>query len=149
MAGSGQRIVGKQAELNSYRDLLESIRGCDFEEHFNATRSADSPFVMYANRVVDLEAEIKDDTAALGKMKFEVGQMIDRLPSLNERVVLRYRYLLLMPWRSVAQKMGFTRRWMLQTVVKGTVEKMRQISDSEFARLDLEMYRQESVEDEN
>ncbi|MCD7763630.1 MAG: transposon-transfer assisting family protein [Lachnospiraceae bacterium] len=37
----------------------------------------------------------------------------------------------------------------LQTVVKGTVEKMMQISDSEFARLDLEMYRQESVEDEN
>ncbi|MCD8397583.1 MAG: hypothetical protein LUD12_10475 [Lachnospiraceae bacterium] len=130
-----QHIDEKQAELNSYRDLLESIRGCDFDEHFNATRSADPPFVTFANKVVDLEAEIKDDTAALGRMKFEVGQTIDQLPSWNERVVLRYRYLLLLPWRTVAQKMGFTKRWVLRVHDRalGSFERML-LEDEERAK---------------
>ncbi|MCD8336385.1 MAG: transposon-transfer assisting family protein [Lachnospiraceae bacterium] len=37
----------------------------------------------------------------------------------------------------------------LEEVVNATVEKMRQISDAEFAQLDLEAYRQEPDENGN
>ncbi|MCD8336408.1 MAG: hypothetical protein LUD18_03875 [Lachnospiraceae bacterium] len=114
ICGTKQSIDSKQVELKSCQDLLESIQSCGFEEHFNASRNTDPPFVIYMNKVVDLEVEIENDIAALANMKCKAAQMIDRLPSRNERVVLRYRYLMLQPWRTVAERMGCSKRWALR-----------------------------------
>lgn len=109
-----QQIVSKKAELESYRELSLSISGGGFEQSYNASRNTSAPFERYSNKIMDLEREIQEDMVTLGNMKFEVGLEIDKLECANERLVLRYRYLMLMTWGEVAKKLNYTKRWVLR-----------------------------------
>ena len=109
-----QRILSKEAELESYRDLSMSISGSGYERNYNATRNTDPPYVKYSNKIMDIEQEIKTDQAELGNLKYAVGLEIDRLESVNERMVLRYRYLMFMTWGEVAKKLHYSKRWVIR-----------------------------------
>ena len=96
-----KQINDKRAELQSYRDLSTSVSGCRFEEHLSGTRSGEAPFVRFTEE-------------HLAILKCEIGEVIDRLDNVNERVILRYKYLLFLSWRDIGAKMNYSKRWVME-----------------------------------
>lgn len=44
-------------------------------------------------------------------MKLEIGHQINMLEDTNERLVLRYRYLVCMPWDEIAGRLHYSIRY--------------------------------------
>ena len=109
-----KQINDKRAELQSYRDLSTSVSGCRFEEHLSGTRSGEAPFVRFTEKAIELEKEIRQDEEHLAILKCEIGEVIDRLDNVNERVILRYKYLLFLSWRDIGAKMNYSKRWVME-----------------------------------
>ena len=109
-----KQINDKRAELQSYRDLSTSVSGCRFEEHLSGTRSGEAPFVRFTEKAIELEKEIRLDEEHLAILKCEIGEVIDRLDNVNERVILRYKYLLFLSWRDIGAKMNYSKRWVME-----------------------------------
>lgn len=98
-------------ELDSYRELASSMPGCNLDERINKQRSTEAPFVKYIYKIMDLEDEIKTETGRLEIMKLEIGHQINMLEDTNERLVLRYRYLVCMPWNEIADRLHYSIRY--------------------------------------
>lgn len=104
-------IKFKKAELESYNELSLSISGSNYDEHFNSTRNIEPAFVRFIDKAMDIENEIKADLARLAQLKYKLGAEIDKLSDTNERLILRYRYLLCMSWGEIAEKLNYSKRW--------------------------------------
>lgn len=98
-------------ELESYRELASSVPGCNFEERINKQRSTEAPFMKYIYKIMDLEEEIKTESGRLEIMKLEIGHQINLLEDINERLILRYRYLVCMPWDEIAARLHYSIRY--------------------------------------
>ena len=82
-----------------WRDLSKKVSGSNFEEHFNANRSAEAPFARCLERIDEIERDIDRKVDA-----------IDALEDLEEQIVLRRRYLEGYSWEQTARSMAVSIR---------------------------------------
>ena len=110
-----QKIKVLTEELAGLRELACSISSPGFEEHYNATRNTDAPFVHALEKIEEREKEIADKVVALLEIKKEVSDTISKVENADLRLVLHYRYVENRSWYRIGEEMGVDertiRRW--------------------------------------
>ena len=97
-----ERIASHIAEREELRKMLTRIQGCNFEEHFSSTRNTEAPFVKLIGKIMDMEEQINDEIDRLIDLKAEMNKAIENTEDIEERLLLRYRYIDNMTWDDIA-----------------------------------------------
>lgn len=110
-----QKIKVLTQELSELRELSTSISSPGFEEHYNATRNIDAPFVHAIEKIEEREREIADKVVALLEIKKEISDVISKVANVDHRLVLHYRYVENRSWYKIGIEMNVdestVRRW--------------------------------------
>ena len=87
-------IDSRITELERLRDYSTRLTSCSFEgERVSKSRSTEAPFARIIEKIVDLEKVINRDIDRYVDLKTEMNAAIDRVSNVDERLLLRYRYL--------------------------------------------------------
>lgn len=110
-----QKIKVLTEELAGLREIAYSISSPGFEEHHNATRNTDAPFIHTLEKIHEREMTIADNVLALLELKHEIINVISAVPNVDLKLVLYYRYLENKSWYKIGEEMNFDestiRRW--------------------------------------
>ena len=100
------KIYLMKLEVQEYRRLASSIPGVNYDkEVVSGTRNLDAPFVKWIYKALDKEQEIKVAIKELEQKKIEVLNVIDEVENADYRMLLKYRYLNIMNFPDIAQKL--------------------------------------------
>lgn len=102
-------IESDKEELETLRSLSESISGDMTQERVQTSASNDK-LVNIISRIVDLENEIHDEIAQLIELKKQIRDVINQLEDVNEKLVLKYRYLMFFRWEDIYDKLNYSAR---------------------------------------
>jgi DNA-directed RNA polymerase specialized sigma subunit len=105
----------EKEEIEYWQQLAISISSPGFEEHYNATRSTDAPFVKTVYKIMEYQDRVNERLNKLLVLKEQITDVINRLEDSDERVVLQYRYLKNYSWSRIGDLMiadeRTVRRW--------------------------------------
>ena len=91
-------------EVARLRRLSESIFvPATTEEKVQHSKNTEAPFVKYVEKIIEKENELKSEAEELSRVHIETLQAIDTLPELEERMVLKCRYVYDYSWTETAQ----------------------------------------------
>ncbi len=102
-------IESDKEELENLRSLSESISGDMTQERVQTSTTSDK-IVNIIARIVDLENEIHDEIEKLIALKKQIRDVINKLENVNEKLVLKYRYLMFFQWEEICDKMHYSAR---------------------------------------
>lgn len=109
------RINSHIEEAARLREMAMSLQSPSLEPNYNASHSAEAPFVRPLERVLTLEEHINSEIDALVELKEGILKAISAVEDPNEQTVLRCRYLDNMTWAQIGEKMNTDRtnayRW--------------------------------------
>ena len=104
-------IDSRITELERLRDYSTRLSSCSFEgERVSKSRSTEAPFARIIEKIVDLEKVINRDIDHYMNLKTEMNAAIDRVSNVDERLLLRYRYLNNYSWDDIAQLLNVSGR---------------------------------------
>lgn len=104
-------IDSRITELEHLRDYSTRLTSCSFEgERVGKSRSTEAPFARIIEKIVDLEKVINRDIDRYVDLKTEMNAAIDRVSNVDERLLLRYRYLNNYNWDDIAQLLNVSGR---------------------------------------
>jgi DNA-directed RNA polymerase specialized sigma subunit len=104
-------IDSRITELERLRDYSTRLTSCGFEsERVSKSRSSEAPFARIIEKIVDLEKIINRDIDRYVDLKTEMNAAIDRVLNVDERLLLRYRYLNNYSWDDIAQLLNVSGR---------------------------------------
>ncbi len=104
-------IDSRITELERLRDYSTRLTSCSFEgERVSKSRSGEAPFAKIIDKIVDLEKVINRDIDRYVDLKMEMNVAIDRVSNVDERLLLRYRYLNNYSWDDIAQLLNVSGR---------------------------------------
>ena len=113
-----QRIDSNIAEITRLREMACGISSPSWEEKVQTSRHTDAPFVRCLEKIMDLEKVVNRE---------QIRTTVDTVANVNERMVLRYRYIHNMTWEQIGGELNADestiRRWhkaALSTVVLPT-----------------------------
>ena len=66
------------------------------------------------SKIVDIEREIGASIDQLERIRLQVESVINSVPNVNQRNVLRLRYISGMKWEQIAVKLNYDYRWVLR-----------------------------------
>lgn len=109
------RINSDIEELERLRNLSTGISSCRFEERFSGTKNTDPPYVRYIGNIIELEDKINAEIDKLVDLKAEIRAVIDKVVNVDERMVLKYRYIHNYTWEQIGYELNAdsrtVRRW--------------------------------------
>lgn len=76
--------------------------------------NSDNRLESSVSKIVDMEREIGASIDNLEKVRLQVESVIDSVPNVNQRNVLRLRYISGMKWEQIAVKLNYDYRWVLR-----------------------------------
>lgn len=104
-------IDSRITELERLRDYSTRLASSSFEgERVSKSRSTEAPFARIIEKIVDLEKVINRDITRYMDLKTEMNTAIDRVSNVDERLLLRYRYLNNYSWDDIAQLLNVSGR---------------------------------------
>lgn len=110
-----QRIKLDQDEINTLRALATDVGSPGFEEHYNPNHPTDAPFVKTLDKIMEYEAKVNEELELLLHLKAEIQEVISAVPSVDERLVLTYRYIKNYTWTRIGDELyadeRTIRRW--------------------------------------
>jgi DNA-directed RNA polymerase specialized sigma24 family protein len=110
-----QRIKLDQDEINTLRALATDVGSPGFEEHYNPNHPTDAPFVKTLDKIMDYETKVNEELELLLHLKAEIQEVISAVPSVDERLVLTYRYIKNYTWTRIGDELyadeRTIRRW--------------------------------------
>lgn len=110
-----QRIKSYSKECRELREMAESISSPTFEEHYNASKNTDAPYIHTLEKVWDMEETALRAQATLVKLKEQIEQIISCVKKPELQAVLRYRYIHNYSWPMIADIIkvdeSTVRRW--------------------------------------
>ena len=102
-------------DIEYWQDLASSVSSPGFEEHFNATRNTDAPFVKQIYKMMEYQDLLTAKLELHIKLKTEMQQAISEMSNQDERLVLEFRYIKNLTWPRIADLMyvdeSTVRRW--------------------------------------
>lgn len=109
-------LIGSDLEeLARLRALSESISSPVIGSEPNPSRSTEAGFVKSVLKIAELEEKIGAEVAKLVKLKDQVRTTIDTVPTKEEKLVLKYRYILGWTWYQIGSELiadeSTVRRW--------------------------------------
>lgn len=110
-----QRIRLVREEIDNLQELAGSVSSPGFEEHYNATRNTEAPFIRTIYKIMELEDRQNSLLNQLLEFKQEMCEVIGSVDDLNERMVLYYRYIGNESWQDIGKRLFVdertVRRW--------------------------------------
>ena len=110
-----QRIKLDQDEINTLRALASDVGSPGFEEHYNPNHPTDAPFVKTLDKIMQYETKVNEELELLLHLKAESQEVISAVPSVDERLVLTYRYIKNYTWTRIGDELyadeRTIRRW--------------------------------------
>lgn len=106
-----KEIERKKRKAADLREMMIVAHSPGFEEHNNSNPSTTSPAVRYLNKAMELEDEVREDYKKLELVKREVDEAIESVEDLKFQKVLRSRYVCLMSISQMADRLGYSPRW--------------------------------------
>ena len=101
-----KRIKVDMDEVVRLRELATSVSSLRYDrEYVQTTRSVEAPFVKALIRVMDLEAKINTEITMLISLKEQILDVISKLESVDEQMILRYRYMSNMTWEDIGKEL--------------------------------------------
>lgn len=99
-----------------YEELANSIPTQNYSrERVSGTRNLEAPFVKWLNKLWDLEIDMKEVEQKLDEKRAEVITVIEALSDENQKSVLMLRYISLLSFNQIINKMYFSlstiKRW--------------------------------------
>lgn len=110
-----QRIRLVKEEIANLQDLVCSVSSPGFEEHYNATRNTDAPFIRTIYKIMELEDKQNKLLNKMLEFKAQMCEVINSVDELNESMVLYYRYVVNESWQDIGRRLYVdertVRRW--------------------------------------
>lgn len=101
-----KRIKVDMDEVVRLRELATSVSSLRYDrEYVQTTRSVEAPFVKALIRVMDLEAKINMEITLFISLKEQILEVISKLESVDEQMILRYRYMSNMTWEDIGNEL--------------------------------------------
>jgi len=97
-------------ELQNLRGLSRSVSSPLFEEKISGTKSTDPPFVRYVRKIIDLEKQIQQEVDHLVKIKSDIREAINQMRNVDEKLLLRYRYINFLNWEEICVNLNVSMR---------------------------------------
>lgn len=120
-----QRINSNIEEVSRLREMASSISSPSWGEKVQASRNTEAPFVRCLEKIVDLENTINAEIDTLVCLKKQIRTVIEAVPNLDERLVLRYRYIHNCTWEQIGNELcadaRTIRRWHGEALLKVVV----------------------------
>lgn len=118
-----QMMVSEVAELRRTAGYISAIRYDG--DRVQTSKNAEASFTRTLENAWEQEEKAAAGLALLFKLKKQVEEVIEAIPDITERAVLRYRYLLGFTWEQIAERLGANertiRRWHIHALSHVTV----------------------------
>ena len=105
-------IESKKEVLEELKANLDGIKAIQFSEKVQGGDIPNDDNAMF-NRINKL-MEVEKDLASLYDTQIELNEKINKVEDFNERMVLRYRYILNYTWEQISVKMGYSTRQVIR-----------------------------------
>lgn len=104
-------IEAKKEVLKELKANLDGIKSIKFSEKVQGGDIlGDNAMFNRINKLM----EIEKDLAKLYDIQVELNDKINKVEDFNERMVLRYRYILNYTWEQISEKMGYSTRQVIR-----------------------------------
>lgn len=117
-----QRIHSYTIECNELKEMAESISGPGFEEHYNASKNTDAPYLRTIEKLWEIEEKILCEQEELVCLKAQIREVIAQVEKSEQQAVLRFRYIHNYSWPMIADELGVDRgtvqRWHNKAVAR-------------------------------
>ena len=109
------RIRLIKERIEEMRELAGSVSSPGFEEHYNATKNTDAPFVRVLEKIMLLEEEYEERLYQLLNLQTQIESVIGELEDTDLQMVLTYRYIKSLSWYKIGSELcideSTARRW--------------------------------------
>lgn len=102
-------IDRKVKQIAMWKDMAFSISKDTTQPHYNPNRTTSAPYERCIKKADELEREVTDDIDRLADMKTEALQTIALIDDEDEQLILKLRYIDLLPWEKVMRAAGYSR----------------------------------------
>ncbi|MFR4406764.1 MAG: sigma factor-like helix-turn-helix DNA-binding protein [Anaerovoracaceae bacterium] len=110
-----QRINSNLEEVTALREMSSSVSSPLLTERVQTSRKCDAPFVRCLEKIIDLEEKINKEIDLLVELKKEIRGVISTVEDMDERLVLKYRYIHNYTWEQIGNELHAdsrtVRRW--------------------------------------
>lgn len=103
-------ITSDLEELQNLRDLSRSVSSPVIGEKVSRTKSSDPPFEKYVIKIVDLEKQIQQEVERFVKLKTDIREAINQMEDMDEKLLLRYRYINFLHWEEICVNLNVSMR---------------------------------------
>lgn len=105
-----QQIDSHVAELEHLRELSSRIQSSKFGERVSGTRGAEASYTRIIDKITDMQQRINVEIDTLVDLKAELNIAIERVSDVDERLLLRYRYINNTSWDDIAKALNVSSR---------------------------------------
>ena len=116
------RIKSDTMELEELRLMAQTISSPGFEEHYNASKNTDAPYIKTLEKMFDMESKIMKEINTLVELKNQITEVISQIEKPEYQMILKYRYIHNMTWPTIGDKLcadGRTvQRWHNKAIAK-------------------------------
>lgn len=117
-----QRIKSDTLECEELRKMAENISSPSFEEHFNASRNTDAPYIHTIEKLWEMEERVMVELALLVNLKEQMQGVVRQADKPEQQAVLKYRYIHNYTWPMIGEILNADRvtvqRWHNKAVSK-------------------------------
>ena len=117
-----QRIKSYSIECDELRQMAQSISSHGFEEHYNASKNTDAPYIRTLEKLWDMEEKVLREQENLVCLKAQIREVIAQVDNPEQQAVLRYRYIHNYSWPRIADIVlvdeTTVRRWHNKAIAK-------------------------------
>ncbi len=110
-----QRINSDIEEVSRLREMACGISSPVLGDKVQTSHSGEAPFVRSVEKILTLEERINKEIDLLVDLKEQIRGVISAVPDVDERMVLRYRYIQGLTWEQIGLEMNADertiRRW--------------------------------------
>ena len=111
-----QQINSDLEEAKNLREMAGSVSAVRYDtDRVQSSPPSDAPFVKALDKLWDLEQKVSAGLNLLSDLKKKIREVIEAVPNTDERLVLKYRYVLGMTWEQIGNELHADRttvyRW--------------------------------------
>ena len=117
-----KRIKSDTMELEELRMMSQTISSPGFEEHYNASKNTDAPYIRTLEKMVDMEQKSMEEMQLLLDLKQQIRDVISQVDKPEHQMILKYRYIHNLSWPKIGDKLcadtTTVQRWHNKAIAK-------------------------------
>ena len=117
-----KRIKSDTMELEELRLMSQTISSPGFEEHYNASKNTDAPYIRTLEKMFDMESKIMTEMNLLLELKEQIRDVISQIEKPEHQMIMKYRYIHNLSWSKIGEKLcadiTTVQRWHKKAIAK-------------------------------